>query len=499
MSVKKNIIANTLGTGWSALMSIAFVPLYIKYLGIEAYGLIGVFSILLGWLSLLDMGMSPTISREMARFSGRAHTNQSILNLLRSVEIIAMILAILIFVVVYFFSEWLVSSWINSDIIEKSVVINAIIIMGFVAALKFVENIYKSAIVGLQRQIQLNVIVVISSTLRGLGAVGILIFYSSTIEAFFIWQGFVSFVTIMAFAVYLYAILPKTQIKSKFSWHELNKIKSYAAGMMGTTFLAILLTQIDKILLVKMLTLSEYGYYTMAFLVANVLYMVVGPISQAFFPKFAELKAKDDIISLTNMYHKSSQLITVCVGVVVGYLIFFSETIVLAWTQDYSLTREVAPLVSVLSLGTFLNILMWMPYQMQLAYGWTSLSIKINIVAVAFILPSILIIVPMYGAMGAAWIWVVLNAGYVFIGVHFMYRKILTDEKWKWYIDDIVKPLLVCFSLIMLFKFVIQSNSLYILIIFMILSMILVFMITLLSVSFIRNKVINIIKKRKFL
>jgi len=59
-------------------MSLAFVPLYIKYLGIEAYGLIGVFAILQAWLRLLDMGMKPAINREMARFTGGAHNAQSI-------------------------------------------------------------------------------------------------------------------------------------------------------------------------------------------------------------------------------------------------------------------------------------------------------------------------------------------------------------------------------------------------------------------------------------
>ena len=35
-----------------------------------------------------------------------------------------------------------------------------------------------------------------------------------------------------------------------------------------------------------------------------------------------------------------------------------------------------------LALGTFLHALMWMPYQYQLAHGWTSLTLKINTLAV---------------------------------------------------------------------------------------------------------------------
>jgi hypothetical protein len=41
--IKQNIIANFGGKAWQALMSLAFVPLYIKFMVIESYGLIGIF------------------------------------------------------------------------------------------------------------------------------------------------------------------------------------------------------------------------------------------------------------------------------------------------------------------------------------------------------------------------------------------------------------------------------------------------------------------------
>ena len=44
LSLRNNLVANYLGHGWTALMGIAFIPWYIKLLGIEAYGLIGVFA-----------------------------------------------------------------------------------------------------------------------------------------------------------------------------------------------------------------------------------------------------------------------------------------------------------------------------------------------------------------------------------------------------------------------------------------------------------------------
>ena len=52
-------------------MGLAFIPLYIKYLGVEAYGLIGIFAILQAWLGLLDVGLKPALGQKIgdgARF-----------------------------------------------------------------------------------------------------------------------------------------------------------------------------------------------------------------------------------------------------------------------------------------------------------------------------------------------------------------------------------------------------------------------------------------------
>jgi O-antigen/teichoic acid export membrane protein len=211
--------------------------------------------------------------------------------------------------------------------------------------------------------------------------------------------------------------------------------------MTGITFLALLLTQVDKILLSRLLSLSEYGYYTLAAVVAGALYILISPISQAFYPRLCELYARDDRAELIKTYHMGAQLVSVIAGSAAIVIIVFPETLLRLWTQDNALAARSATVLSLLTLGNLLNGLMWIPYQTQLAHGWTSLAVRINIVAVLFIVPAILWATPRYGAVGAAWVWVCLNAGYVMIGIHFMYRKILTKEKLNWYINDLLVPL----------------------------------------------------------
>ena len=44
VSTRLGLLANYLGQFWAVAVSLALVPVYIHYLGIEAYGLIGVFA-----------------------------------------------------------------------------------------------------------------------------------------------------------------------------------------------------------------------------------------------------------------------------------------------------------------------------------------------------------------------------------------------------------------------------------------------------------------------
>lgn len=441
MALKKNVLANYLGQGWRVLMSLAFVPLYIKYLGIEAYGLIGIFAILQAWLSLLDMGMKPALGREMARFTGGAHKPQSIWDLLRSIEIIAIAIAGLIAIGIWAASGWLAADWVRAEKLPVALVAKAFALMGAITALQFVESIYTSSIAGLQRQVLQNVVASLMATVRGLGVVGILIWVSPTINAFFIWQGLISLVTVAVFAGVVYRVLPLPPRPACFSMPALIGIWRYAAGMVGITLLTLLLTQVDKLLLSRLLSLESFGYYALAGVVASALYRLTGPITTAFYPRFTELAMRGDDNALRAVYHQGAQLVTVLMGAAAVVLMIFGGRVLLLWTSAPALAQQVAPLMTVLALGTLFNGLMWIPYQLQLAHGWTALTIKVNSVAVGILIPAILWVVPAYGAIGAAWVWVTLNAGYILFGIYFMHRRLLPTEKWRWYRQDVVVPL----------------------------------------------------------
>jgi O-antigen/teichoic acid export membrane protein len=458
LSLKRNIAANYVGQGWRALMGVIFLPLYVSYLGVEAYGLIAIFLVLQSWLSLLDMGLKPALGREMARYTAGAQTSQSIHDLLRSIEVVSIAIAALLAVGVWAASGWLASDWVRTVNLSTDSVRSAFAIMGIVIASRFIENIYVSSIVGLQRQVLDNVLGCIMATARAVGVIGVLRWASPTIQAFFVWQALISLVTVLAYAAATYSILQRSPKPARPSVSALIGIWRYAAGMMMIALLSLILTQIDKILLSRMLTLEAFGYYALAGVFANFLYVLISPVGAAYLPRFTELVTAGDEAGLRAAYHKAAQLVTTVVGAAGLVLITFGDRVLLLWTGDPTLTSHAWALLHVLALGTLLSGLLWIPYQMQLAHGWTGLAVKINIAAACILTPAIFLVVPRFGAIGAAWACVTLNAAYLIFNIYFMHRRLLQTEKWRWYRQDVATPLVAATATAVLLRRLLPAN-----------------------------------------
>jgi O-antigen/teichoic acid export membrane protein len=423
-------------------MNLAFIPFYIQYLGIEAYGLIGVFVVIQAWLVILEMGMTPTLNREMARFTAGAETPSSVRDLLRSFEIVSVGVAALVVACSFAGAPWVAGTWLKLQKLSVDAVSQALSIMGVVVGLRFVEAIYRSVLIGLQRQVLYNALNATLATMRGFGTLGVLLWCSPTIYAFFLWQGVVSLVSVLIFAKATYSFLPTTERVGRFSASALRRVGKFSGEMMGITLLSLMLTQVDKVLLSKLLSLQEYGYFTLASVVAGGLYVLTSPIAQAFSPVFARLHAANDEIELIRKFHQGAQCVSVVTGTVALIVINFASLILELWTRNPEIAQRSAELLVLLGLGVGLNCLQHIPYQVQLAKGWTRLSLLVNVAAVIILVPAVFWATPRYGAEGAAWVWIILNLGYLLIGAQFMFRKILTQEKYRWYLQDLLHPIL---------------------------------------------------------
>jgi O-antigen/teichoic acid export membrane protein len=454
MSLKTNLIFNYIGQAWVGLMGLAFIPIYVKYLGIEAYALVGIFIAFQAWLQLLDMGMSAAISREMARFSAdEQSSSRGLSDLLRTVEVINLVLASIVAIGFMLSSAWIATSWLKASNVCVSAIEQSLCLMGIGLAARLMEGIYKSALLGLQRQVLLNSINMFFATFKWGGSAAVLVFTKADVLHFFAWHAFAAIVSAAVLGLGTYKKLPRSDHKARFSTDAIYGIWKFAGGVFCITLLGLLLTQIDKVLLSKLISLSEFGYFSLASTVSGSLTLLIYPVTQAYYPKFCEFVVRMEESKLIDSFHQSSQIITTVVGSLSWVLIFFSETILAIWISDADVVLNSASILRLIALGNLLNSFLWIPHQAQLAHAWTSLSVKVNVIAVCIMIPAILLFVPQYGALAAARLWCTLNVLFIFIAIPMMFRKIMASAMKQWYLSDIFIPLMSSLFVIIFAKF----------------------------------------------
>ena len=439
--VRRNIVANIAGRGWAALLSLAVLPVYIHFLGIEAFGLIGFFLSLMAILSLLDLGLGTALNRQFAQYSMQSGKAQEMRDLLRTLEIIYWVIGIAIGVVMAALAPAIAAYWLKPQQLSVETATQALAMMGIAIAFQWPRALYSGGLMGLQRQVASNLLSSITATANSLGAVLILWLVSPTLQAYVAWFMAISLVDTLLTGLLLWRSLPKAPARPTFRPQALAGIWRFAAGMTGISVMSIILTQLDKMILVKVLPLDAFGYYSLASRVAGGLSYLTGPVCAAFFPRFSQLAAKNDTQELARLYHRGCQLMSVLILPLAVALTLFSYDLLLIWTQDRSIAENSHLMLSLLVVGTALNAIASLPYVLQLAYGWTQLSLFVNTAATLLLAPMIYFMSIRYGGVGAAIVWVILNSLYILVVLYLMHRRLLQGELWRWCYRDVARPL----------------------------------------------------------
>lgn len=442
-TLRNSIISNYAGQVWATGMGIAFLPVYIHFLGMEAFGLVGLMLSIQSISQLFDFGIGGAANREISRRVHDSALIDSVRDLVRSSEIAIWTLATLVGIGIWICSGLVVDHWLHLQSLRPDSARNAVAIMGLAIALLWPSAFYANCLSGLERQPILNIINAAFATLRYAGVVPILAWISPSPIAFFGWYALTGAFQSLIEAVVTWRQLPCGHGTARWSSAELIQTKRFASGLFLIGSLALGVAQLDRLTIASLRPLSELGYYTLALGVAAGLGRMVQPMFNAIYPRFSRLIARGDQVSLRTLYHLASQYLAVLIAAIAAILIVFPRDILFLWTGNHVIAAQAAMPLALLAAGYALNGLMNIPYALQLADGWTHLAAMLNGISLLAGIPVCVLAVMHYGITGAASVWLLTNAAAMLVCVPIMHRKLLRGEMFRWYIHDNLPPLMI--------------------------------------------------------
>ena len=440
--VKVNIIANFLGQGWVYALQLVLVPMYLKLVGIEAYGLIGFFVMLSTTMQVFDLGLAQTTNREVARWSADPTTSLSPRTILRTLEPIYLLVGVLLGASIVVLSPVIAHRLIKADALPAEVVAESVRLMAAAVTLQWMQTLYLSTLAGLQRQVAINLYRGCYAALSGLGGIIALVLVSAQIETLFRWYVAASAGGLLGAALLVRSTLPRDPGDRGFQPALLRRIWRFAAGSSLINMTALAVSQADKWILLAIVSLEKFAYYAIASSLASALYGVVGPVLGAVFPRLTALVARGDEIAIRGVYGAASQLVSALAFPLGLTLALFSQEVLVLWTRSEAVAAQSSTIATILVLGTMLNCAMFVPYNLQLAYGWTRLGLSITVGFLVTMVPASIVLANRYGPIGAASVWLALNVAYFAVGVPLTHRRVLKGAASGWYLRDVLPPLL---------------------------------------------------------
>lgn len=408
-------------------------------------------------LQILDLGLTPTINREIARYvtTGKYRDAGSLLFTLSRLN---WVLAGTIASIILFLSPLIAQYWFKSKYYSTAKIQIVIGLIGIVIACRWPATLYQGVLMGAQRIALNGVIGIVAASLSSFGTLILLVLVSPSLEKIFLWQAFIGIIHTFWLKAVAWKVIGKSDTY-RFEFNDLKRIRKFSMGMMAIALTAIIFTQLDKIVLSKMLSLEDFGYYMLASAIVNGLYIVATPMFNVMYPRFSSLVVTGIQSEITNLYRLGIGVVSTLIFPLTTMLIIFSVNLVFIWTGDLNTAYMIAPLITLLALGSALHGVMFLPYSLQLAHGLTHLPLTINLILIVILTPMTIIFAIYKGAIGGAMAWLILHILHILLGFSLTHRTLLPHLSKKQIIRDIGIPLLISFLFGLLSYYLIQQTN----------------------------------------
>ncbi|GHZ93417.1 polysaccharide biosynthesis protein [Vibrio cholerae] len=432
-----------LGQVYVSIVGVIFIPIYIDMLGNEAYGLVAVFSMLQAIFAILDFGLTPTISRETSLYLSGSISSILYKKLRKLLFVIFLGIGLSFSASLLFLSHHIAMNWLNYETLSAKDVINSIQLMILCCFFRWMSGIYRGVISGAEDFKWLSLFNMISSSLKFIGVFLSMMIFGTKAEIFFLHQ--------LAVAIIELIILFNKSSKCarndepvsddiKISYtDEFRKIWKFSLSIAFTSGIWLFITQLDKILLSGILSLKEYGYFTVAVLLANGIFMISGPISQAIMPRMASLYAQDKSYDLKQLYMRSTKNVTILAGSASLLIVALPKTILSLWTGDNILSMETANILRLYSIGNMFLTISAFAYYLQYARGNLYYHLFGNTLLLFILTPSIVIAAYYFGSIGAGFVWLIANFLFLFLWVGYVHYKLEPGLHKYWIVDGFIK------------------------------------------------------------
>ncbi len=398
----QNIVANYLAVVWLGALSLLLIPVYLRLLGPQQWGLVAVCMTLQAVWGLLDAGLGQIMPRDVARAQGDRAALARIYRLYASAY---GVLGLAGMALGQLAVGWLAGSWVQAEGLAATQIEWALRLVLLQFMFQFANQAATGYWSGTEQQARLNVRQCAFATLKhGTALAGVAWWRADALgylTGFVLWS-------MLEWAWNRRAVWRQLghQGVGDVQAAELLGLARQAGVLAAGVLIGMLVSQVDRLVLSRIVDVTAFGRYAIAVQLGLALLQLQYPLMRAYFPRVV----RDDAQGRCNqsLRQLGMALLVLCALPCAG-LALFAPWLLQHWLGDPRVAADVAAPLRLILLAVVLNAAYHVIYQRMLVRGASMQIVRINSVALLCVLAWLPLAAERFGIVAGGGAWVLVS------------------------------------------------------------------------------------------
>lgn len=394
MSVSRNTTYNLAGAAVPVVLSLVTVPIYLKLVGPERYGILAIAWLLLGYFGLFDLGLGRSTSFRIASLreappAARADTFWAALSINIGMGVAG---GMLLWGAAGYFFEHV----FKVDEALRSEIVASVPLLACAVPIATLTGTLAGAMQGREKFLETNLVSLISTTLFQILPLAVAYWLGPHILPLLLAAVAARLAAIVVLACRCYVEFCNGH-PARLNGSEIPLLLKYGGWANATSLLGPLLVMVDRFAIGAVLGAAAVTIYTVPFQLAQRIQILPGALTNALFPRLSASSPDEQ----RGLAHRAARTLVAIMSLPVLGAIYMIGPFLELWV-GHSVAEQSAPIGRIVLIGFWLNSFALISFIRLQASGRPDLVTKSILVQIPFYITALYFALHNFGYLGCA-------------------------------------------------------------------------------------------------
>ncbi len=427
MSFGANAILNVSSWFVPALVALIAVPITVRGLGADAYGLLALVTAVTGYLGLMEMGLGTAIVRYLS-FYRALNQGRPMLGIIRFASTWFGAAGAIGALGLFFGAHWIATVVLH---VPATLVDTAVDVL-HITALGFFSGMFVSVGAAIpQAFLRYDLAAGMTAVFGVLGSAGpaVLVLLGYGLTAVVAYAAAINVTTAIIYALIARHLFRPIDITAGPEWRTIRRETLRFAGVAALNQIhSVIASQTSRVVVGAALGVAAAAYYQVPSLLSSRVSSMLSRVAYVVFPTASGMRARDDHEGVTRLYLRTSRLIFVINGSVTMAMCALSAPLLQYWVSpEYA--REGAAALAIFSISNAINGSTMSASYVNLSATRPGVNLAFAFSNSAVALATIYPLTVRYGVTGAAFAGL-LGATNVPVFLWYAHKHVIHTSSW---------------------------------------------------------------------